>query len=53
VEYIYIYAQWPTVKEEHIKIGRRINALFVYELDDECKIIKKRDVGDYRSIFVA
>jgi len=33
---------WPAVKDKHIKMKPRIHVLFVFDLDGECKFIKKK-----------
>jgi len=37
---VYILAKWLTVKQKNIKPDPKIYVLFMFELDDECKIIR-------------
>ena len=33
--------KWPIIKDKHIKMKPRIYVLFVFDLDGECKFIKR------------
>jgi len=36
--------KWPVENDKHIKMKPRIYVLFVFDLDGECKFIKKQNI---------
>jgi len=45
--------EWPIIKDKHIKMKPRIYVLFVFDLDGECKFIKRKHYSYYRNMFLA
>jgi len=45
------HAKMASHKRETIEIEQRIYVLFVFEVDDKCKIIKT-NIGDQRNVFL-
>jgi len=46
--------KWPVENDKHIKMKPRIYVLFVFDLDGECKFIKKqKHYSDQRNMFSA
>ena len=52
--------KWSVVKDKHVKMKSRIYVLFVFDLDDECKFVKKQNniviietcsIGSHLSIY--